>query len=253
MATLVLLRHGRSDWNDRNLFTGWVDADLSSRGEAEAVAAGEELARDGVLPDVVHTSLLTRAIRTAHIAMDACGRSWVPVRRTWRLNERHYGALQGLDKTETLARHGAEMFAIWRRSYATPPPPIEAGSEWDVTDDPRYAHLPPEVLPMTECLADVVARLLPHWSDAVVPDLAAGRTTVLAAHGNSLRALVMHLEGLSEDEVVGLNLATGVPRVYDLDDRTFRPTGPARDLGDPEELARRAAEVASQGQPSSAP
>jgi 2,3-bisphosphoglycerate-dependent phosphoglycerate mutase len=246
VPTLVLLRHGRSDWNDRNLFTGWVDADLSPKGEAEAAEAGRLIAEAGVLPDVVHTSLLTRAIRTAEIALAECGRSWVPVRRSWRLNERHYGALQGLDKSETLQRHGEEQFKIWRRSYATPPPPIEAGTEFDVSGDPRYAELPPEVLPSTECLADVLDRVLPWWTDAAAHDLNAGRTVLVAAHGNSLRALVKHLDGLTEEEVVDLNLATGVPRIYRLDD-ALRPTGAGEDLGDPEELARRAAEVANQG------
>ena len=176
MATLVLLRHGRSDWNDKNLFTGWVDADLSATGVAEATAAGEELAKAGVLPDVVHTSLLTRAIRTADLAMHACGRSWVPVKRSWRLNERHYGGLQGLDKRATLEKYGEEQFMIWRRSYDTAPPPIEAGSEFDVTRDPRYAELPPEAIPLTECLADVVARLEPYWSTPSFPTSAPARS-----------------------------------------------------------------------------
>jgi 2,3-bisphosphoglycerate-dependent phosphoglycerate mutase len=251
MPTLVLLRHGRSDWNDRNLFTGWVDADLSPVGEAEGAAAGRLLADEGVLPDVVHTSVLTRAIRTANLALDACGRSWVPARRTWRLNERHYGALQGLDKAETLTRHGEEQFMTWRRSYDVPPPPIEAGSEFDVAGDPRYADLPPEVIPQTECLADVLARMLPWWADAAAPDLRAGRVVLVAAHGNSLRALVKHLDGLTEEEVVALNIVTGVPRLYELGD-DLRPTRPAKDLGDPEELARRAAEVANQGKAATA-
>ena len=246
MPTLVLLRHGRSDWNDRNLFTGWVDADLSPQGEAEAVEAGRLLAEAGLLPDVVHTSLLTRATRTADLALARCGRSWIPVRRTWRLNERHYGALQGLDKSETQDRYGQEQFMIWRRSYAIAPPPIEPGTEFDVSSDPRYADLPPEVLPRTECLADVLVRMLPWWADGAAPDLVTGRTVLVAAHGNSLRALVKHLDGLTEDEVVSLNLATGVPRVYEIG-TDLRPTGPGRDLGDPEDLARRAAEVANQG------
>ena len=246
MPTLVLLRHGRSDWNDRNLFTGWVDADLSPAGVAEATEAGRLLAEAGVLPDVVHTSLLTRAIRTADLALHACGRSWIPVHRSWRLNERHYGALQGLDKAETMQRHGEAQFMTWRRSYDVPPPPIEAGSVFDVSADPRYADLPLDVLPQTECLADVLVRMLPWWADGAAPDLRAGKVVLVAAHGNSLRALVKHLEGLTEDEVVALNIVTGVPRVYELDD-DLRASAPGRDLGDPEELARRAAEVANQG------
>jgi 2,3-bisphosphoglycerate-dependent phosphoglycerate mutase len=246
VPTLVLLRHGRSDWNDRNLFTGWVDADLSPRGEAEAAEAGRLLAEAALLPDVLHTSVLTRAIRTADIALAACGRSWIPVRRSWRLNERHYGALQGLDKAATRERFGDEQFQLWRRSYATPPPPIDAGSEFDVSADPRYADLPPEVLPRTECLADVLVRMLPWWADGAAPDLRAGRVVLVSAHGNSLRALRKHLDALGEDEVVSLEIATGVPRVYDLGDDLL-PTAPGRDLGDPEDLARRAAEVADQG------
>ncbi len=246
MSTLILLRHGRSDWNDQNLFTGWWDVDLSPAGEAESVEAGRQMAQAGFLPDVVHTSVLTRATRSAALALAACGRSWVPVRRTWRLNERHYGALQGLDKAETLARHGEAQFQQWRRSYDVPPPPIERGSPYDVAGDPRYADLPPEVVPVTECLADVVDRMLPYWVDGLAPDLRAGRVVLVAAHGNSLRALVKQLEGISDADIAGLNLATGVPRVYDIGS-DLRPTGPGRDLGDPEEIARRAAAVAAQG------
>ena len=246
MATLVLLRHGRSDWNDRNLFTGWWDVDLSPAGELEAIEAGRLLAEAGLLPDVVHTSVLTRATRSADLALHACGRHWIPVRRSWRLNERHYGGLQGLDKAETLRRHGETQFQQWRRSYDVPPPPIEQGSRYDVAADPRYADLPPEVVPTTECLRDVVARMLPYWADGLAPDLRAGHVVLVAAHGNSLRALVKHLDGISDENIAGLNLATGVPRVYDLGP-DLRPTGPARDLGDPEEVARRAAAVAAQG------
>ena len=246
MSALILLRHGRSDWNDRNLFTGWWDVDLSPAGEAESVEAGRQMAQAGLLPDVVHTSVLTRATRSAALALAACGRSWVPVRRTWRLNERHYGALQGLDKAETLARHGEVQFQQWRRSYDVPPPPIERGSRYDIADDPRYADLPPEVLPTTECLADVVARMQPYWADGLAPDLRAGRAVLVAAHGNSLRALVKQLDGISDADIAGLNLATGVPRVYDIGP-DLHPIGPGRDLGDPEEVARRAAAVAAQG------
>jgi len=249
MPTLLLLRHGRSDWNDRNLFTGWWDVDLSPAGVKEAVEAGRLLAEAGLLPDVVHTSVLTRATRSADLALHACGRHWIPVRRSWRLNERHYGALQGLDKAATLREHGEERFQQWRRSYDVPPPPIERGSRYDVAADLRYADLPPEVIPTTECLKDVVARMLPYWADGLAPDLRAGRVVLVSAHGNSLRALVKHLEGISDQDIAGLNLATGVPRVYELDD-DLRPTGPPRDLGDPEEIARRAAAVAAQGRDS---
>jgi 2,3-bisphosphoglycerate-dependent phosphoglycerate mutase len=246
MYTLVLLRHGRSDWNDRNLFTGWVDADLNPEGEEEAREGGRQLLAEGLLPDVAHTSVLTRAIRTCNLALDECDRSWIPVRRHWRLNERHYGALQGLDKAKTLAEHGEEQFMLWRRSYATPPPPIEPGSEWDVSSDPRYADLPADVLPRSECLADVVARMLPYWADAIVPDLRAGKVVLVAAHGNSLRALVKHLEGISDEDIVGLNIPTGVPWVYQLDD-DLRLVGERRQLGDPEKIAAATAAVASQG------
>ncbi len=247
MATLILLRHGRSDWNDRNLFTGWWDVDLSPAGEAEAVEAGRLLGDAGLLPDVVHTSVLTRATRSADLALHACDRHWIPVRRSWRLNERHYGALQGLDKAATLRQHGEAQFQQWRRSYDVPPPPIEPGSRYDVAGDPRYADLPPEVVPVTECLADVVARMLPYWADGLVPDLRAGRVVLVVAHGNSLRALVKHLDGISDQDIAGLNLATGVPRVYDLDPG-LHPVGPPRELGDPDEIARRASAVAAQGQ-----
>lgn len=246
MYTLVLLRHGRSDWNDKNLFTGWVDSDLNAAGEEEAREAGRQLAQHGVLPDVAHTSVLTRAIRTNNLALDECGRAWIPVRRSWRLNERHYGGLQGLDKAETLKRHGEEQFMAWRRGYATPPPPIEPGSRWDVSDDLRYADLPPEVLPQTECLADVVVRMLPYWADGIVPDLRDGRVVLVTAHGNSLRALVKHLESVSDEDIPGLNIPTGVPWVYELGE-DMRPTGKRRELGDPEAIAAKTAAVAAQG------
>lgn len=215
MATLIMLRHGQSEWNLANLFTGWVDVDLTERGEAEAVRGGELMLAADTLPDVVHTSLQKRAIRTAELGLAACDRSWIPVRRSWRLNERHYGALQGKDKKETTEQYGADQVKIWRRSYDVPPPVLD----WDASADPRYARLPPDVIPGSECLADVLARMLPYWYDGVVPDLVAGRTTLVAAHGNSLRALAMHLEGLTPDEVLELNIPTGQPRVYELDDR----------------------------------
>lgn len=215
MATLILLRHGESDWNRKGLFTGWVDVDLTAAGEAEAVKGGELLASEGVLPDVVHTSLQQRAIRTAEISLRTCGRSWIPVRRSWRLNERHYGALQGKNKKETVAEFGEEQVLVWRRSYDVPPEPLDV----DPSIDERYSGLPAEVVPKAECLADVVDRMLPYWYDDIVPDLGAGRTVLVAAHGNSLRGLAMHLEGLTREEVIDLNIPTGQPRVYDLDER----------------------------------
>lgn len=218
MATLVLLRHGQSTWNLENRFTGWVDVDLSTRGEEEARRGGAMLTEHGLLPDVVHTSVQLRAIRTAEIALRECGRSWIPVRRSWRLNERHYGALQGRNKQETAERFGLDQVKAWRRSYAVPPPPLDADDPEHPRFDPRYATLPTDVLPATECLADVVVRMLPYWYDGIVPDLAAGRVTLVSAHGNSLRALVKHLDGLTDDEVVELNIPTGQPLVYELDE-----------------------------------
>ncbi len=215
MPTLILLRHGQSEWNLQNLFTGWVDVDLTEQGEREAVRGGEMLTEHDVLPTVVHTSVQRRAIRTAELALRACERSWVPVRRSWRLNERHYGALQGKDKKETSAQFGEDQVKIWRRSYDVPPEPLLE----DPWIDERYAALPPDVIPKSECLADVVARMLPYWYDGIVPDLIAGHLALVAAHGNSLRALAMHLEGLTREEVVELNIPTGQPRVYDLDER----------------------------------
>jgi 2,3-bisphosphoglycerate-dependent phosphoglycerate mutase len=219
MSTLVLLRHGQSTWNEKNLFTGWVDVDLTPLGEAEARSAGRLMADEAGLDlDVVHTSVQTRAIRTADLALEEMDRLWLPVRRHWRLNERHYGALQGLDKKETAAKHGAEQLKAWRRGYATPPPPLEAGSEFDARLDPRYRELAPDLIPATECLRDVVARMLPYWHDAIVPDLRAGRRVLVVAHGNSLRALVKHLEGISDEKIPDLDIPTGIPRLYELDD-----------------------------------
>jgi 2,3-bisphosphoglycerate-dependent phosphoglycerate mutase len=249
MPTLVLLRHGRSDWNDRNLFTGWYDADLSPVGEDEARRAGALLAEAGLLPDVVHTSLQTRAIRTADLALHAADRSWIPVRRSWRLNERHYGDLTGKDKAQTAAEFGEDQVYVWRRSYATPPPPISPANPYDPGADPRYSDLPPEVVPASECLADVVARMLPYWADGIVPDLRVGRVVLVAAHGNSLRALVKHLDGIGDDEIPALNLPTGVPLRYDLGD-DLRPVDERhpldRVLGDPEAAKAAAAAVAAQ-------
>ena len=243
---LILLRHGRSDWNEKNLFTGWVDVDLNADGEKEALRGGELLRDRGLLPDVVHTSVLKRAIRTAELALGVADRSWIGVRRSWRLNERHYGALQGKDKKQTRDEFGEEQFMLWRRSYDTPPPAIERGSEFDQAGDPRYADLPSELLPATECLKDVLERFLPYWYDAVVPDLRAGRTVLLAAHGNSLRALVKHLDGLDEETVVGLNLPTGIPLYYELDD-DFNPLTKGGEYLDPEAAAASIEAVKNQG------
>jgi 2,3-bisphosphoglycerate-dependent phosphoglycerate mutase len=218
----VLLRHGESEWNAKNLFTGWVDVGLSGKGEAEARRGGELLREHNLLPDVMHTSVLRRAIRTGEIALDIADRPWVPVRRSWRLNERHYGALTAKDKKQTLDQYGDEQFMLWRRSYDVPPPPIDDNDRWSAAGDPRYAQLPPELLPRTECLKDVVERMLPYWYDAIVPDLAAGKTVLVTAHGNSLRALVKHLDGISDADIAGLNIPTGIPLVYELD-ADFKP------------------------------
>jgi 2,3-bisphosphoglycerate-dependent phosphoglycerate mutase len=219
LGTLVLLRHGESEWNAKNLFTGWVDVPLSMQGEREAARAGVLLGAAGLLPDVLHTSLLRRAISTACLALDVIDRHWIPVRRDWRLNERHYGALQGKNKAQIREEYGDEQFALWRRSYATRPPPLEPGSEFSQDGDPRYDSVD---IPRTECLADVVARMLPYWESRIVPDLRAGRTVLVAAHGNSLRALVKYLDGIDDQTIAGLNIPTGIPLRYDLDDR-LRP------------------------------
>ncbi len=219
MGTLVLVRHGQSLWNLDNRFTGWWDVDLSPAGEEEARRAGRLLGAAGLEPELVFTSVLTRTVRTANLLLDELGRSWLPVERHWRLNERHYGALTGLDKAETESRHGREQFVAWRRGYATPPPPMEAGGDYDVSGDPRYAGIGPEVVPATECLADVVTRMLPYWQDRIAPAVLAGRCTLVVAHGNSLRALVKHLEGISDEEITGVEVPTGEPIVYSLDDR----------------------------------
>ncbi|MGI8627824.1 MAG: phosphoglyceromutase [Geodermatophilaceae bacterium] len=245
-GTLILLRHGESRWNKLNLFTGWVDVGLSDQGAAEAARAGELLRKHDLLPDVVHTSVQRRAIRTAELALDAADRLWLPVRRSWRLNERHYGGLQGKDKAETLAEYGEEQFMLWRRSYDTPPPPLDEDDENSQFHDPRYAELPPELRPRTECLADVVVRMLPYWYDAIVPDLRAGRTVLVAAHGNSLRALIKHLDGMSEQAVVGLNVPTGIPLRYDLN-ADLRPANRGGRYLDPEAAAAAIEAVKNQG------
>ena len=245
-ATLVLLRHGESEWNAKNLFTGWVDVGLTDKGRAEAVRGGELLRAAGLLPDVLHTSLLRRAIRTAELALDAADRSWIPVRRSWRLNERHYGALQGLDKAATREKYGDEQFLRWRRSYDEPPPPLADDDEWSQVGDPRYADLL-DIVPRTECLADVVERMLPYWYDALVPDLRLGRTVLVAAHGNSLRALVKHLDGMSDADVVGLNIPTGIPLRYELDPATLTPTKAGGDYLDPDAARASIEAVRNQG------
>ena len=236
MPQLVLLRHGESLWNAENFFTGWHDVDLSIRGEEEARHAGRLLAAESTLDlRVLHTSLLTRAVRTAELTLEVAHRSWLPVHRHWRLNERHYGALQGLEKKETAARHGEAQVKQWRRSYDTPPPPVERGDPHDPSGDPRYRDVPADALPLTECLADVVARVVPYWEDAIVPDLlvegSRGGAVLVVAHGNSLRALRKHIEGIGDEEIVGLEVPTGIPFAYEMDDDLSVVS--ARFLGDP--------------------
>ena len=242
--TLILLRHGQSDWNELNLFTGWVDVRLSEKGRAEAARAGELIAASGLSPDVLHTSLLSRAIQTANLALEAADLLWLPVKRSWRLNERHYGALQGKDKAETLAEYGPEQFQLWRRSFDVPPPPIAVDDQYSQVGDPRYANIDGEV-PLTESLALVIDRMLPYWEGEIKPDLAAGKTVLVTAHGNSLRGLVKHLDGISDEDIAELNIPTGIPLVYKLD-ADFRPLGPGEYL-DPEAAAAGAAAVAAQG------
>lgn len=247
VGTLVLLRHGQSEWNAKNLFTGWVDVDLSAQGEAEARRGGELLREHGLLPDVVHTSMLRRAIRTSEIALNACDRHWIEVRRSWRLNERHYGALQGKNKKQTLETYGEEQFQLWRRSYDVPPPPIADDDEWSQAGEPRYATLPPELMPKTECLKDVVTRMLPYWYDAIVLDLLAGKTVLVAAHGNSLRALVKHLDNISDADIAKLNIPTGIPLLYDFKPGSLTPADSGGVYLDPAAAAEAAAAVANQG------
>jgi len=242
---LVLLRHGESEWNAKNLFTGWVDVALTEKGRAEAEHGGVLMRDAGLLPDVVHTSVQRRAINTACIALDTADRHWIPVRRSWRLNERHYGALQGKNKKETLEQYGEEQFMLWRRSFDVPPPPLDDDSEFSQVGLPQYAGLGEE-MPRTECLKDVIARFLPYWESSIVPDLRAGHLVLIAAHGNSLRALVKHLDGIGDDDIAGLNIPTGMPLVYELDD-DLTPTVPGGTYLDPEAAAAAAAAVANQG------
>ena len=243
-GTLVLLRHGESTWNLENLFTGWHDVPLSERGVHEAKEAGRLMQESGLRPAIVHESLLLRAIQTTQLALAEMEMSWVPVKRSWRLNERHYGALQGLNKQQTADKYGEDKVKLWRRSYDVRPPELEPSDKRHPSHDPRYATLPPELLPNAECLKDVVDRMLPYWYDAIVPDLLLHSCVLVSAHGNSLRALVKHLDGLSDQEVVELNIPTGVPRVYELGEG-LRPRS-WRYLGDPEEIAQRAAKVKAQ-------
>lgn len=241
--TLVLLRHGESQWNAQNLFTGWVDVPLSEKGIIEAKRGGELLKEEGVLPDILFTSVLRRAITTANLALDEADRGWIPVERSWRLNERHYGALQGLDKKATRDKYGDEQFMLWRRSYDTPPPAIEAGSEFSQDGDPRYAGDP---VPSAECLKDVLDRLLPYWDEAIVPALQTGKTVMIAAHGNSLRAIVKFLDDISDEDIAGVNIPTGIPLVYELDEETLKPVKKGGRYLDPDAQAKIDA-VASQG------
>ena len=242
---LILLRHGESEWNAKNLFTGWVDVRLSEKGQAEAKRGGQLLKERGLLPNIVHTSLLRRAIITSQIALDECDRTWIPVHRSWRLNERHYGALQGKDKAQTLAQYGEEQFQLWRRSFDVPPPPIEDGSEFSQSNDLRYADLG-SALPKAECLKDVVDRMLPYWFDAIIPDLVTHKTILVTAHGNSLRALVKHLDGISDADIAGLNIPTGIPLLYELND-DFSPVKIGGEYLDPDAAAAAITAVANQG------
>jgi 2,3-bisphosphoglycerate-dependent phosphoglycerate mutase len=246
MRTLVLLRHGESVWNSEGLFTGWVDVGLSGKGVKEAEKAGEMLRDAGLAPAVVHTSVLTRAIQTANIALESAGLLWLPVRRSWRLNERHYGALQGKNKAQTRQEYGEKQFMLWRRSYDTPPPPLADDDPMSQSADPRYAGLPPELRPRTECLRDVLWRLLPYWYDAIVSDLLAGQVVLVVAHGNSLRALVKHLDGIPDDDISGLDIPTGIPLVYELD-AEFRPVVAGGRYLDPQAAVAAAEAVRNQG------
>jgi 2,3-bisphosphoglycerate-dependent phosphoglycerate mutase len=245
MHQLVLIRHGQSTWNLDNRFTGWTDVDLSEQGNREAQEAGKVLRAEGFEFDLVYTSVLKRAIRTMWHVLSELDQMWLPVVRDWRLNERHYGALQGLNKSETAAKHGEEQVKIWRRSYDIPPPPLEADDERNAAHDRRYAGLKPEDIPLTESLKETVARFVPYWENVIAPDVQSGKRVLIVAHGNSLRALVKYLDEISEEDIIGLNIPTGIPLVYDLDD-SLKPIG-HRYLGDPEAIRKAAEAVANQG------
>ncbi len=242
---LILLRHGESAWNEKNLFTGWVDVRLTQKGEEEAVRAGELFKEHNLLPELLHTSLLRRAINTAEIALNEAERHWIPVRRSWKLIERHYGALQGKDKKATLAQYGDEQFQLWRRSFDVPPPPIEDGDEFSQVNDPRYQELG-NLIPKTECLKDVVQRLIPYWEQEIIPDLKSGKVTLVTAHGNSLRALVKHLDGISDRDIAALNIPTGIPLLYELDN-DFKPIKIGGEYLDPAAAKSAIEAVANQG------
>lgn len=243
--SLILLRHGESDWNAKNLFTGWVDVPLSPKGENEAARAGQLLKDRALLPDVVHTSLLRRAIQTSNLALDACDRQWIPVRRSWRLNERHYGALQGKDKKATLEEYGEEQFKLWRRSYDVPPPKIDHSDRYSQSGDPRYSDLG-SLLPSTECLKDVVIRMLPYWSESIIPDLRTKKSVLITAHGNSLRALVKHLDEISDADISELNIPTGIPLLYELNEQ-FQPLKKGGEYLDPAAAETAIRAVSQQG------
>ena len=243
--SLILLRHGESEWNAKNLFTGWVDVELSEKGRAEAKRGGELLKSKNLLPDILHTSVLRRAIDTSQIALEACERAWIPVRRSWRLNERHYGALQGKDKAATLAEYGEAQFKLWRRSFDVPPPPIADDNEYSQANEAKYAELG-AALPKSECLKDVVARMMPYWNESIIPDLKSGKRVLVTAHGNSLRALVKHLDGISDNDIADLNIPTGIPLLYELNEN-FMPIKKSGEYLDPEAALDAISKVANQG------
>lgn len=243
---LILLRHGESEWNALNLFTGWVDVDLSEKGVKEAIRGGELIKENNLIPDSLHTSVLNRAIRTSQLALKAAGITDIPTKRTWRLNERHYGALQGLNKKDTLDKYGEEQFMLWRRSFDVPPPPIDPDNQYAQNKDPKYSNMAPSEIPLTECLKDVVTRVIPYWKESIIPELESGKTVLIVAHGNSLRALIKYLEDISDDDIAKLNLPTGIPLLYKLDEN-FKPIKKGGDYLDPDAAAEAIAAVANQG------